>query len=147
MKTFLIKSPCYHMNGKDGYYFSIAFTNENGDVTKGFGDHISEMSYGIKNVYESEGKSFSDEGRVITIERVEVQEELFDNFVQSFKSNRLEWDKRNKEELELFTEDPYHWVYGEKEGQYERIAVRNKWKKDNPVPHFNYYGFLDLIKL
>lgn len=146
MKAFLIQSPCYKANGKSGTYYSIAFTDVNGNVLKGFGDHISEAEFGIKNVFEAQGQFFSDEDRIISIKEISISEVKFDSFIRSFEINRAEWDKRNREELELFSHDPYHWVYGKKEGQEERIAIRDKWKRENPIPHFNYYGFLDLIE-
>ena len=146
MKSFLIKSPCDRANGLNGNYYSVAFTDEHGNVIKGIGDHISELSYGIKNVFDSEGSSFSDEDRFISIKEVEMSESRFDKWMQEKIENDIKWEKRNAEELELFTHDPYNYIYGKKDGQAERLAAREEWKAKNHIPQFKYYSFLNLIQ-
>ncbi|GIM60069.1 hypothetical protein CAPN008_01190 [Capnocytophaga canis] len=89
-RAFLIQSPCYEANGYDGAYYSIAFTNEKGDVIKGFGDHIAEEDYGVKNVFEAEGSTFSDADRFISIKEIDIDEKKFDSFVKKYhKDNDL----------------------------------------------------------
>lgn len=145
MKTFRISSPAYKANGFNGTYYSIAFCDDKGNVIKGFGNHISENSYGVKNVFDAEGTPFSDEDRFISINEVSISEEDFDKWVHSYNENQKEWERRGAEKLELFGNDPYHFVYSKKEGQEERLAKREEWKKNNPIPQFKFYSFLDLI--
>lgn len=145
MKTFKISSPAYQANGLNGTYFSIAFCDENGNVIKGFGDHISEDSFGIKNVFDAVGTPFSDDDRLISIEEINVSEESFNNWMDSYEANQKKCENRSAEERELFTDDPYHFVYSKKEGQTERLNKREEWKKNNPIPQFKFYSFLDLI--
>ncbi|MDO5106133.1 hypothetical protein [Capnocytophaga sp.] len=144
--AFLVKSPCYKANGYDGAYYSVSFTNEKGDVIKGFGDHISEASYGIRNVFEAEGTSFSDEDRFISIQKIEINEKKFDAFVKKYQKNCALSDKIISERLKRFGDSPYNYVYKKKEGQAERLKEYEEWKKANPHPKDIYYDFLELIK-
>ncbi|CEN53382.1 hypothetical protein [Capnocytophaga canis] len=146
MKTFLIQSPCYRANGHYGSYYSIAFTDNEGNVIKGYGDHISELSYGVKNVYEAEGTSFSDSDRFITIKEVEVDEAEFDAFLEKRREyNRLSKEVSRKRD-ERFGTNTYKYVYGQKKGQEEREQELRDWELAHRVPYVDYYGFLKCVK-
>lgn len=145
MKTFLIQSPCHKSNGHHGSYYSIAFTDDEGNVIKGFGDHISYLEYGIKNVFEAEGTSFSDEDRIISIVRVKVDEKKYEEFIESRREfNRLS-EELHKRRLEHFG-NTYEYVYGKKTGQDERLKELMEWDRENKIPYVDYYDFLKSVK-
>lgn len=145
MKIFKITSPAYKSNGLNGIYFSVAFTDDEGNVIKGFGDHISDMSYGIKNVFKSEGESFSDEGRFISIEEVLIKEEDFDVFVKKYTEFKAKEEEFYKKRVELFGHSVYDYIYNKKEGQEERRKEVENFDKENKVDTIGYYDFVGLV--
>lgn len=146
MKTFLIQSPCYGANGHHGSYYSIAFTDNEGNVIKGFGDHISEEDYGVKNVYEAEGTPFSDADRFISIKEIQINEKKFNAFVKKYRNNEKLSDKIISDREKKFGDSPYDYINSRKEGQEQREKEYKEWKEANPFPVDDYYGFLNLIK-
>lgn len=146
METFLIQSPCYRANGHHGSYYSIAFTDNKGNVIKGYGDHISENSYGIKNVYDAEGTPFSDSDRFISIRKVEVDEVEFDAFVEKRQEYYRQCDEVDAKREERFGTNTYNYVYGQKNGQEEREKELREWERAHRVPYVDYYGFLKCVK-
>lgn len=146
MRTFLIQSPCYGANGYDGTYYSIAFTDNRGNIIKGYGDHISELSYGVKNVYEAEGTPFSDADRFITIQEVEIDEAEFDAFVEKRNEYNRANDEINRMRDKRFGANIYKYVYGKKVGQKERMKEYEDWNKAHRLEYVDYYGFLKCVK-
>lgn len=146
MKKFLIESPCYRANGNNGKYCSIAFTDEKGNILKGIGDHISSNSYGIKNVYDAEGSSFSDSDRFIGIKEIFINENEFEQWLENY--TKVEDHNKNidQERERLFTSDPYNYVFSDKKLQKEREPLWNRFHEENKYIRFPYYSFLELIK-
>lgn len=148
MKAFIIQSPCYRANGLNGNYYSIAFSDEKGNVIRGFGDHISPNSYGVRNVYDAEGTPFSDEDRFISIKEVALSEESFDAWLSDYQAKldaRESWYKALNEVTEG---NAYEFLYQcGVENEDKNRNIYDDWMKNNPAPEEpDYYSFLRLVK-
>lgn len=146
MKSFIIQSPCYKHNGHNGSYYSIAFTDLKGNVIKGFGDHISSNSYGIRNVYDAEGTPFSDEDRFITFKEINLSEETFDAWLSDYQRTLDAREAWYKALSELTGGDAYKFLY-QSENESKNRKTYDDWMKNNPAPEEpDYYSFLRLVE-
>lgn len=160
MKAFKITSPCYIANGYNGTYISVAITDNDGNLVKGYGDHffsgnvihVVERPYEnpITNVYEAVGMNYSDDDRPISIEEVELDMDRLKEWEEGVQHQ--EEVRKQYEDKKVARFGPHVGFYvtankptkKEEEARWEEFR---QWKKENPIPKTQYhcYDFLKAI--